>query len=61
MDNLINSVRACKFLDISKPTLLTLINTNSLPAYRIGNKCNFKQAELEGWIQTRKEANQKEG
>ena len=43
-------MEACKFLNISLPTLIKLIQSKQLPAFNIGNRVRIRWSDLEAYV-----------
>ena len=44
----------CKYLGISRDTVLRWISTKNMPAHKIGKNWKFKISEIDEWIQSGK-------
>lgn len=45
-------MEACKFLNISLPTLVKLIQTGQLKSFNIGNRVRIRWSDLEAYVET---------
>lgn len=49
----------CDHLGFSRDTVKKLINNDGLPGYKIDRKWKFKVSEVDNWIRTRNNVNNK--
>lgn len=47
---LINLADAALILQVSKRTLLRMIQQKELPAFKVGGQWRFRQAQLKNWL-----------
>lgn len=47
------------YLDVSIPYIRKLVRTTTIPFYRIGNRLKFDKSEIDKWLETHKERDEK--
>ncbi len=56
MTRLLKSAEAAEMLAISERTLWSLTNANEIPHIRIGKSVRYSVADLEAWIESKRES-----
>ena len=60
MDELWDIGRLSQYLGIKKSTLYAMIERKEIPYYRIGKLARFRPAEIDEWLLTKKQGEQKD-
>jgi excisionase family DNA binding protein len=45
-------IEICEYLGISRDTAIKWINTNNMPAHKIGRLWKFKTSEVDEWVKS---------
>lgn len=55
MRDILSSEEACKYLKISKSTLLKYSESGKIPAFKLGPRWRYSRSDLERWVKMRTE------
>lgn len=53
MNDVLSSDETCKYLKMSKTTLLRYTQSGSIPGFKVGKRWKFSKQTLEEWINMR--------
>ena len=51
-DKWMTLVEVCKYLKVSRETILNWINKKDMPAHKVGRLWRFDSVEVDAWIKT---------